>query len=154
MKVTRIRCARTFATVAMPHGFSPIAQRRAEQISREWKGTDATGGPTKNFIGGEFMESKAKEWYDVLDPVRLVCSGLKDLPGLFFVVHQQSTQTLLTRVPQTTDTEFEQATKAASDAFRTWSRTSVLTRQRFSIEYVSAARQCREIFMQPPDSNV
>jgi malonate-semialdehyde dehydrogenase (acetylating)/methylmalonate-semialdehyde dehydrogenase len=42
----------------------------AEKISAEWKGTSATGGTTKNFIGGEFVESKASQWFDVLDPVK------------------------------------------------------------------------------------
>jgi len=51
---------------------------------------------------------------------------------LFF----QSTQTLLTRVPETTSAEFEQAVGAASEAFKTWRNTSVITRQRFVLEYV------------------
>lgn len=48
----------------------------------------------------------------------------------------QATQTLLTRVPETTPTEFEQAVDAASQAYHTWSRQSVLSRQRFAIEFV------------------
>jgi acyl-CoA reductase-like NAD-dependent aldehyde dehydrogenase len=48
----------------------------------------------------------------------------------------QSTQTLLSRVPQTTPDEFEQAVDAASVAFKSWSRTSVLNRQRFVLEYM------------------
>jgi len=40
----------------------------------------------------------------------------------------------LTRVPETTSEEFEQAVRAASEAYKTWSRTSVLTRQRFVLE--------------------
>ena len=50
---------------------------------------------------------------------------------------QQSTQTLLTRVPETTSEEFDQAVAAASDAFKTWSKTTVLTRQRFIFEFVA-----------------
>lgn len=72
-----------------------------------------TGGKTKNFIGGEFSESQATEWMDVVDP---------------------STQTLLSRVPQTTQTEFDQAVSAAEEAFKTWSRTSVLKRQSFALK--------------------
>lgn len=45
------------------------ARSRAEQISKDWRGTSATGENTKNFIGGEFVESKASEWIDVVDPV-------------------------------------------------------------------------------------
>jgi malonate-semialdehyde dehydrogenase (acetylating)/methylmalonate-semialdehyde dehydrogenase len=50
---------------------------------------------------------------------------------------QQSTQTLLTRVPETTSEEFDQAVAAAYDAFQTWSKTTVLTRQRFIFEFVA-----------------
>ena len=48
---------------------------------------------------------------------------------------------MLTRVPQTTESEFKDAVDAASQAFKTWSRTSVVTRQKFAIEYV--ATYCR-----------
>ncbi|THH11200.1 hypothetical protein EW145_g822 [Phellinidium pouzarii] len=86
---------------------------RAEQLSANWKGTNASGDSTKNFIGGQFVESKADNFIDVVDP---------------------STQTLLTRVPETTSSEFESAVDAASQAYKSWSRTSVLTRQRFVLE--------------------
>ncbi|GJE87635.1 CoA-acylating methylmalonate-semialdehyde dehydrogenase [Phanerochaete sordida] len=94
-------------------GLTAAARSRAEKISSEWQGTSATGGNTKNFIGGEFVESKASDWIDVVDP---------------------ASQTLLTRVPETTGTEFDQAVSAASEAFKTWSRSTVLTRQRFVME--------------------
>ncbi|TFY59100.1 hypothetical protein EVJ58_g5999 [Rhodofomes roseus] len=85
----------------------------ATSISADWKGTSATGEKTKNFIGGAFVESSAESWIDVVDP---------------------ATQTLLTRVPETTSSEFDQAVAAASEAYKTWSRSSVLTRQRFVLE--------------------
>ncbi|OJT15808.1 Methylmalonate-semialdehyde dehydrogenase [acylating], mitochondrial [Trametes pubescens] len=99
---------------------SATAKAKAEKISQEWKGTSATGGNTKNFVGGEFVESKADKWIDVVDP---------------------ATQTLLTRVPETTSSEFEQAVSAASQAYKTWSRTSVLTRQRFVMDLQYQLRQ-------------
>ncbi|KAJ3550291.1 hypothetical protein NMY22_g560 [Coprinellus aureogranulatus] len=102
-----------FHTSARANALSTAALPRAQKLSADWKGTSATGGNTKNFIGGQFVESKASEWVDVHDP---------------------STQTVLTRVPQTTDAEFEQAVDAASQAFKSWSRTSVLTRQKFVLE--------------------
>ncbi|TDL28600.1 methylmalonate-semialdehyde dehydrogenase [Rickenella mellea] len=89
------------------------ARQRAERLSADWKGTNASGGTTKNYIGGEFVESSAQNWIQVIDP---------------------STQTLLTRVPETTSSEFEKAVDAASHAYKSWSRTSVLTRQRFALE--------------------
>lgn len=53
-------------------GLSSKARTRAEKLSAEWQGTSATGENTKNFIGGEFVESKASDWIDVVDPVCVV----------------------------------------------------------------------------------
>ena len=50
-------------------GLNAVAREKAEQISANWKGTSASGGSTKNFIGGQFVESKADTLIDVLDPV-------------------------------------------------------------------------------------
>jgi malonate-semialdehyde dehydrogenase (acetylating)/methylmalonate-semialdehyde dehydrogenase len=66
-----------------------------------------------NFINGLFEESKTDKWNDVHDP---------------------STQSLLSRVPETTENEFERAVGAAKLAFESWRRTSVLTRQKFALE--------------------
>jgi hypothetical protein len=52
------------------------------------------------------------------------------------MIVRQSTQTLLTRVPETTMEEFDQAVDAASQAFKSWSKQSVIARQRFAIESV------------------
>ncbi|RXW19525.1 hypothetical protein EST38_g6326 [Candolleomyces aberdarensis] len=105
--------ASAFSTSARANALSAAALPRAQKLSEGWKGTSATGGNTKNFIAGQFVESKSAEWIDVHDP---------------------STQTVLTRVPQTTDAEFDQAVDAASHAFKSWSKTSILTRQKFVIE--------------------
>ncbi|KAF8913007.1 methylmalonate-semialdehyde dehydrogenase [Gymnopilus junonius] len=109
-----------FHTSAHWKALGALALPRAEQISANWKGTSATGASTKNFIGGEFVESKTTEWIDVHDP---------------------STQTVLTRVPQATESEFKDAVDAASQAYKTWSRTSVVTRQKFAIELQHLLRQ-------------
>ncbi|KAL7285218.1 hypothetical protein ACG7TL_000311 [Trametes sanguinea] len=115
---------RTYATTSGSRpplsGLSATAKAKAEQLSKEWKGTSATGENTKNFIGGQFVESKADKWIDVVDP---------------------ATQTLLTRVPETTSSEFDQAVSAASEAYKTWSRSSVLTRQRFVMDLQHQLRQ-------------
>lgn len=99
---------------------SAPARKAAEQLSKDWKGTSATGEKTKLYIGGEFVESKATEWLDVHDP---------------------STQTVVTRVPQTTSAEFDAAVDAAQQAFKTWSRTSILTRQRVVMELQHLVRK-------------
>ncbi|RDX52025.1 methylmalonate-semialdehyde dehydrogenase [Lentinus brumalis] len=119
----QLRGVRAMATAASRpalSGLSATAKSKAEKISQDWKGTSATGANTKNFIGGEFVESKTEKWIDVVDP---------------------ASQTLLTRVPETTSSEFEQAVDAASQAYKTWSRTSVLTRQRFVMDLQYQLRQ-------------
>lgn len=63
-----IASRRAYATLS---ALSQPARTRAEKLSAEWKGTHALGGNTKNYIGGEFVESKATVWHDVVDPVRL-----------------------------------------------------------------------------------
>jgi len=52
--------------------------KAAEEVSSKWKGTTANGGKTKNYIGGEFVESSAKKWLEVRDPV---CRFLKGSGG-------------------------------------------------------------------------
>lgn len=49
----------------------PEIREKAELLSSSWKGTNASGENTKNYIGGEFVESKTDKWIDVLDPVSL-----------------------------------------------------------------------------------
>ena len=82
--------SRFMATSATPRGMSSFARAKAEEISRSWKGTSATGGRTKypialschsgfnivtrNYIGGQFVESQTSEWLDVLDPVSWICA--------------------------------------------------------------------------------
>lgn len=60
---------RAFSTSVSTRALNATARVKAEQISAEWKGTSATGGTTKNFINGEFVESQATEWNDIHDPV-------------------------------------------------------------------------------------
>ncbi|KDR85348.1 hypothetical protein GALMADRAFT_234171 [Galerina marginata CBS 339.88] len=111
---------KSFHTSSHLKALSALALPKAEQISANWKGTSATGGSTKNFIGGEFAESQSTEWIDVHDP---------------------SSQTVLTRVPQSTESEFLAAVDAASHAYKSWSRTSVVTRQKFVLELQHLLRQ-------------
>lgn len=71
--------SRAFHSSSHVKALSSLAIQKAEQISSHWKGTSATGGTTKNFIGGEFVESKTAEWIDTHDPV------LNTLNGLYFL---------------------------------------------------------------------
>lgn len=66
--------ARSYAVTAAARpplsGLTSTSRARAEKLSAEWKGTSATGDNTKNFIGGEFIESRTSNWIEVVDPVR------------------------------------------------------------------------------------
>lgn len=45
------------------------------------------------------------------------------------VAHFQATQDVLTRVPESTNEEMLAAVASAKEAFKTWSKTSILARQ-------------------------
>lgn len=47
-----------------------VARAKAEQITAQWKGTNASGENVKNYIGGKFVDSKTDKWIDLVDPVR------------------------------------------------------------------------------------
>ncbi|KZW02686.1 Methylmalonate-semialdehyde dehydrogenase [Exidia glandulosa HHB12029] len=101
-------------------GLSAAASSRAHALTKDWQGTSFTGGNAKNYINGQFVESSTDKWIDVLDP---------------------STQAVVSRVPETTPDEFEAAVSAAETAFKTWSRTSVLTRQQFALKLQAEIRK-------------
>lgn len=72
---TRAICARSYATVSVQpplRGLNSAVREKAENLSRGWKGTSSSGENTKNFIGGEFVQSRATQWIDVVDPVRSI----------------------------------------------------------------------------------
>ena len=66
------------------------------------------------------MESQSKEWFDVKSPV---------------------TQDLIARTPLSSESEFNSAVKAAEDAFKTWSTTPILTRQRYIFDLAAVIRR-------------
>lgn len=70
---TRAICVRSYATVSVQpplRGLNSAVREKAEKLSRDWKGTSSSGENTKNFIAGEFVQSNATQWFDVVDPVR------------------------------------------------------------------------------------
>jgi malonate-semialdehyde dehydrogenase (acetylating)/methylmalonate-semialdehyde dehydrogenase len=67
---TRAVSVRSYATVQPLRGLNSAVREKAEKLSRDWKGTNSSGENTKNFIGGEFVQSRANQWIDVVDPVR------------------------------------------------------------------------------------
>ncbi|PIK60005.1 putative methylmalonate-semialdehyde dehydrogenase [Apostichopus japonicus] len=75
---------------------------------------------TKNFINGEFLESKTSEWIDVNNP---------------------ATNEIVTRVPKSTPDEMQAAVDAASAAYETWSRETVMARQQIMFKYQALIKE-------------
>lgn len=63
---------------------------------------------TKLYIDGKFVDSKTSEWIDLHDPAN---------------------NEIVTKVPKATQDEMNQAVKSAKEAYKTWSQTSIVTRQ-------------------------
>lgn len=63
---------------------------------------------TKMFIDGKFVESKTTDWIDLCDP---------------------ASNNVVTRVPKCTQNEMLGAVESSKKAFKSWSQTSILTRQ-------------------------
>ena len=108
---------------------------------------------TKLVINGEFIDSTTTKWIDVHDPVRPrartrarartpPCSR-RDSPRSGGAV-TQATNEVVTRVPQATQEEMREATKAAASAFKTWKQTTPLTRQRLMLDLQLAIRDQTE----------
>nr|ODN92544.1 methylmalonate-semialdehyde dehydrogenase (acylating) [Cryptococcus depauperatus CBS 7841] len=117
---------RTYASAALASvpsngsSLAPLALKAAEEVSSKWKGTTANGGRTKNYIGGQFVDSQADKWLQVRDP---------------------ASQTLINTVPETTASEFSEAVDSASQAYKTWSKTSIMRRQHAMFELQHLIRQ-------------
>lgn len=75
---------------------------------------------TKLFIDGKFVDSKTKEWIDL---------------------HNPATNEVVTRVPKTTSSEMQAAVDAAKKAYKSWSQTSILTRQGIMFRYQDLIRK-------------
>ncbi|KAI9101093.1 Aldehyde/histidinol dehydrogenase [Phlyctochytrium arcticum] len=75
---------------------------------------------TKLYINGEFIESQASQWFELRNP---------------------ATQELVTMVPQATPQELQHASRTASEAFKTWKKSSVLSRQRIMMDLQLLIRQ-------------
>ncbi|KAG2185934.1 hypothetical protein INT43_002372 [Umbelopsis isabellina] len=86
----------------------PVLQQAASAAA-----TEAKVATTKNYINGEFVESSTDRWIELRNP---------------------ATQELVTMVPETTREELDAATSSAQHAFKEWSQTSVLSRQRIMLD--------------------
>ncbi|MDR2153435.1 MAG: aldehyde dehydrogenase family protein, partial [Burkholderiaceae bacterium] len=74
----------------------------------------------KLLIDGEFVESKATQWREVVNP---------------------ATQQVLARVPFATPREIDAAVAAAKAAFKTWRKTAIGTRARIFLKYQQLIRE-------------
>ncbi|KAI5080589.1 hypothetical protein GOP47_0003772 [Adiantum capillus-veneris] len=74
----------------------------------------------KLLIGGSFLDSKAEEWIDVINP---------------------ATQDVVSKVPLTTAQEFETAVQAAKQAYPKWRDTPVTARQRIMLKFQELIRR-------------
>ena len=74
----------------------------------------------KLLINGEFVESKATQWRDVVNP---------------------ATQEVLARVPFATADEINAAVASAKDAFKTWRKTPIGARARIFLKYQQLIRE-------------
>lgn len=75
---------------------------------------------THNFIDNEFVPSKASTWIDLHDP---------------------ATNNLVTRVPQSTPEELQQAVKSAEKAFPAWKATSIMAKQQIMFKFTALIRE-------------
>ena len=69
LRIPRLRTLRGRSYATSAPSLNATSRAKAEQLSADWKGTSLVGGTTKNYIGGEFVESKAEKWLEIHDPV-------------------------------------------------------------------------------------
>ena len=77
----------------------------------------------QNFINGQFEDSKATKWFDVINP---------------------ATQEVVCQVPQSTPEELKRAEDGAAAAFQTWKEVPVQQRQRILFNYQQLIREHTE----------
>jgi malonate-semialdehyde dehydrogenase (acetylating) / methylmalonate-semialdehyde dehydrogenase len=74
----------------------------------------------KNFINGEFVESKGTKFYDIINP---------------------ATNELISNVPESTKEEFDYAVASAKSAFKKWKDVPLLSRQRYMFDFLRLLRE-------------
>ncbi|KAL3693462.1 hypothetical protein R1sor_007113 [Riccia sorocarpa] len=84
---------------------------------------DQSPPKVKLLIGGEYVDSEAVEWIDVVNP---------------------ATQEVVSKLPLSTSHEFEAAVNAAKEAFPKWRSTPVTTRQRVMFKLQQLIRRDME----------
>ncbi|EGW35696.1 mitochondrial aldehyde dehydrogenase [Spathaspora passalidarum NRRL Y-27907] len=75
---------------------------------------------TPSFVNNEFIKSESSEWFDIHDP---------------------ATNNVVSRVPQSTPQELEEAIASAHNAFPSWRDTSVIKRQGIAFKFVQLLKE-------------
>ncbi|XP_059045084.1 probable methylmalonate-semialdehyde dehydrogenase [acylating], mitochondrial [Achroia grisella] len=75
---------------------------------------------TKLYIDGQFIDSKTSNWIELTNP---------------------ATNEVIGRVPETTQQELNDALDAAKTAYKTWSQSTILTRQQLMFKYARLLRE-------------
>lgn len=133
-----------------------LSDKKAAENDNRWKGTSTNGSGTKLYIDGEWIGSTTRSWIDLHDPVSP--SSASSLRVFYYghaIAHisldpsitpasltaiphaslPQSSQKVLTKVPESTQAEMTRAVDAAEQAFQGgWGDSSVLSRQRIMMK--------------------
>ncbi|CCH46786.1 methylmalonate-semialdehyde dehydrogenase [Wickerhamomyces ciferrii] len=75
---------------------------------------------TPNFINNKFTKSTTSEWIDLHDP---------------------ATDQIISKVPQSTDQELNEAIESANTTFKTWKHTSIIKRQQLVFKFVELLKK-------------
>lgn len=80
------------------------------------------------------VESKTNEWIDLCNPAT---NEVKRISVVFFQTNVNISEIykVITKVPKATREEMEAAVESAKSAYKTWSKTSILTRQQVMLRY-------------------
>lgn len=112
--VPAVRENRAGLSSRVPLQYSSFSTSAAEAVK------ESPAPAVKNLVGGEMVESQASEHIDVINP---------------------ATQEVVSRVPLTTHEEFESAVAVAKEAYKTWRKTPVTTRQRVMLKLQELIRR-------------
>lgn len=75
---------------------------------------------TKLFIDGKFLDSKTNKWIELTNP---------------------ATNEVIGRVPETTQDELNTALEAAKNAYKSWSQSTIMTRQQLMFKFARLLRE-------------
>ncbi|CAO1427363.1 unnamed protein product [Diamesa hyperborea] len=96
-----------------------LATAECRNIVKRSYNTTNVAPTMKMFIDGKFVDSTTSEWIELHDP---------------------ATNEIVTRVPKCTNDEMNAAVESSKKAYKTWSQTSILTRQQVMLRFQAIIR--------------